>query len=356
MIRGTAPRDLRPVLQDALETIHLEFGQALEDVRRRRQRARGSRPALEGCLQTQFRAGERKPSPRGSRIVAALAVLALLGVGRISRIAAAAARRVPRRASARAGPGRRLRRTRAADGFVVTGLRDPLARDPRTLVAGTGLSPDAVDGRWAPYLALDPAICSRAGARRAAAARRRRARPRRRRAVRDRRARRRPGSPKRGAARRSSPESRARRHRGALDAASRPASPPSSAGAAVRRAAPRDRPPGRTRCSHVSRSTCVSSTRWPRPPGAISSGVSGHTDADGPDESNVPLSQRPRRLRAGRDRRRRRCTPSTSRRTGEGSRQPAASSRDEAGKQQNRRVHATRDAPQPMRPERSGRR
>ncbi len=40
--------------------------------------------------------------------------------------------------------------------FFVVGLRDPLARDPSTLIAGTGLLPDAVESRWEPYQALLP--------------------------------------------------------------------------------------------------------------------------------------------------------------------------------------------------------
>jgi outer membrane protein OmpA-like peptidoglycan-associated protein len=41
---------------------------------------------------------------------------------------------------------------------VVTGLRDPMAADPASLLAGTGLAADAVESRWELYQALDPRL------------------------------------------------------------------------------------------------------------------------------------------------------------------------------------------------------
>jgi len=42
--------------------------------------------------------------------------------------------------------------------FFVGGLRDPLARDPATLVAASNLSAELIDSRWEPYEALHPAF------------------------------------------------------------------------------------------------------------------------------------------------------------------------------------------------------
>ena len=47
---------------------------------------------------------------------------------------------------------------RRAGKFFVSGLRDPLAADPATLVEPTGLSQDAVASRWEPYYALHPSF------------------------------------------------------------------------------------------------------------------------------------------------------------------------------------------------------
>jgi OOP family OmpA-OmpF porin len=43
---------------------------------------------------------------------------------------------------------------RRAGRFYVAGLRDSLATDPATLIAGANLSPDEVDARWEPYQSL----------------------------------------------------------------------------------------------------------------------------------------------------------------------------------------------------------
>ena len=40
--------------------------------------------------------------------------------------------------------------------FFVAGLRDTLARDPASLVSAAGLSADAVESRWEPYQSLHP--------------------------------------------------------------------------------------------------------------------------------------------------------------------------------------------------------
>jgi OOP family OmpA-OmpF porin len=40
--------------------------------------------------------------------------------------------------------------------LVVTGLRDPLARDPAALVAASGLDSARLDAKWEPYIALRP--------------------------------------------------------------------------------------------------------------------------------------------------------------------------------------------------------
>ena len=56
----------------------------------------------------------------------------------------------------RAEPGIVVTENGQRDGkFYVTGLRDPLAADPRALLAEAGIDPVRVVGRWAPYQALD---------------------------------------------------------------------------------------------------------------------------------------------------------------------------------------------------------
>jgi outer membrane protein OmpA-like peptidoglycan-associated protein len=64
----------------------------------------------------------------------------------------------------RAEPGIVVISSGRSDGkYTVTGLRDPLARDPGTLLPQTQLSPNDVAGHWQPYQALLPSfVLSRA--------------------------------------------------------------------------------------------------------------------------------------------------------------------------------------------------
>ncbi|MEX2282191.1 MAG: OmpA family protein [Gemmatimonadota bacterium] len=157
VIRGNAPLDYRRTLQDAVETIHLQFGETLASFSGDASILDGSRPMLEACLQTQFRAEERKPQKRGAWIVFGLfAAAILLWIGASYRANARWGRYIE---TLRTQPGLTVVSAEREGGrFVVTGLRDPLAVDPAPLVAAAGLSNDDVLGRWTPYQALDSQI------------------------------------------------------------------------------------------------------------------------------------------------------------------------------------------------------
>lgn len=157
VIRGSAPRDFRTVLQSTLENVHLEFGEALESFNGDASTLDGSLPILEECLKTEYRSEERKGRSTGALLVAGVVLLALLTWGVLSYRASA---REGRYLDAlRAEPGITVVSTSHEDGkFVVSGLRDPRARDPLSLVPGTGLAQGDVVGRWAAYYALEPSL------------------------------------------------------------------------------------------------------------------------------------------------------------------------------------------------------
>ena len=164
VIRGTAPRALRRRCRRARDASTCSSPTTLEpfdgDAGASTARGRCSRPA---CSRSIGRRGAGR-GPRGAWIGGRAAV-ALLGLGRLLRYARRAAlERLRRRAAGRTRPGRRLARRARAAQFVVTGLRDPLARDPRRLLAATRLAADdVVERRWALYQALDPALVLRPG-------------------------------------------------------------------------------------------------------------------------------------------------------------------------------------------------
>jgi OOP family OmpA-OmpF porin len=156
-IRGSAPRELRRALQDALESIHLEFGHVLESFDGDASVLDNARPALEACLQTEFRASERHPPTRGAWALAGIVAIALLvWLGLSYR---ANNRWAHYLEALRAEPGIVVvSEGRRGGRFVVSGLRDPLASDPQSLIAATGLETADVAGVWAPYQALDTPI------------------------------------------------------------------------------------------------------------------------------------------------------------------------------------------------------
>jgi OOP family OmpA-OmpF porin len=157
VIRGSAPREYRRRLQDALETVHLQLGAELEAFDGDTRAFAVARPALEACLELEYRTAERAPRRR-----LAWALLSLLLAAGL--IWAAFAWRTARREAAfveamRAEPGLVVLSADHRRGRLeVAGLRDPLARDPQTLLGSADLSADDVVMTWAPYFALSPSI------------------------------------------------------------------------------------------------------------------------------------------------------------------------------------------------------
>ena len=157
VVRGPAPADLRHTLQQAIETIHLQQIADLEAVDGDASRFDDVRPVLQECLESRYKADETPVSYRNWWIGAGLAAAVLLGWFGVRWVEA---RRLDRYlAVLDAQPGLVVVDARRERGrVVVSGLRDPLAVDPASLLAGTGLAPGSVDGRWELYQALDPRL------------------------------------------------------------------------------------------------------------------------------------------------------------------------------------------------------
>jgi OOP family OmpA-OmpF porin len=157
VIRGTAPRTYRQTLVDAVEELHLRFGEALQNYNGDASALEEGRSVLEACLDSQYRADEKKPSTRGAwLVVAAVAIALIVWAGFAYRTHL---RRERYLAALQAEPGLVVLEAGGSWGrYVVTGLRDPLAHDPATLIAGTGLSANDVVGHWSPYQSLDASL------------------------------------------------------------------------------------------------------------------------------------------------------------------------------------------------------
>ncbi len=160
LVRGRAPQEFHSSLQDALESIHLQYPEELESLSGDVSALESARPILEACLEMRYQA-EKGASPyRGAWIAAALLLL-ILGMWGFFH-ARDQVRWNRYLARLRSEPGIVVVSAGREGGkFTVTGLRDPLAPDPGSLIPASGLPPEEVNGRWELYQALDPGLILR---------------------------------------------------------------------------------------------------------------------------------------------------------------------------------------------------
>ena len=158
VIRGTAPTELRETFQETLERIHLQFGSSLREFNGDAAEFAGTRPLLEECFQAHYDAlatasADRKITP--FKVIIAVLLLGVLiwaffWIRDVRRWNAYIAR-------LKSEPGIVVTDIGKQDGkYFVSGLRDPLAKEPAALIDGTGLSADSVVGRWQAFQALTP--------------------------------------------------------------------------------------------------------------------------------------------------------------------------------------------------------
>ncbi len=154
VIRGTAPRELRSTLADALDTIHLQFGDQLDSFTGDNTPFEATRPILETLLQAQYKHEKQPHRSRLKWVAIAVAALAAVAFWWWAREAARWNAYVER---LRAEPGIVVvSEGRQAGRRVVTGLRDPLSVDPESLLAQSGFQASSVTSRWDLYQSLDP--------------------------------------------------------------------------------------------------------------------------------------------------------------------------------------------------------
>ena len=155
VIRGQAPDSLLLRQQDTLETVHLEFASQLADFSGDSTPFVPARPLLEDCLETVLsttRSGEKRRfvwlrwAIPLFLVVAALGALYVRSTMRWNRAVEAL----------RAEPGIVVvDASRGWGSWDISGLRDPVARDPGAVIQSAGIDPPALSGKWEGYLSLD---------------------------------------------------------------------------------------------------------------------------------------------------------------------------------------------------------
>lgn len=157
VIRGEAPESVLRKQQDTLETIHLQFAGPLAEFSGDTAALEPAQGLLEECLETVVDTGRHR---RGrllwlrwalplAAVAVALIILAAMSTSRFQR-AVAILRNEPGLVVIDA--------ERVWWNWQISGLRDPQARTPEAVLAGAGLVPRALHGRWESYLSLDSAV------------------------------------------------------------------------------------------------------------------------------------------------------------------------------------------------------
>ncbi len=157
VVRGQAPDTLLTKLQDTVETIHLQFFAPLADFDGDTSPLAGVRPLLEECLATVVATGRERTGRRAVWLTWAIAALLVILV--VGGIAWRSHQRWSRAvAQLRSEPGIVLVRAERSGRWSFTGLRDPMAADPSTLLATAGVDTAAVEQHWERYLSLQPQL------------------------------------------------------------------------------------------------------------------------------------------------------------------------------------------------------
>lgn len=155
VIRGHPPRELRSVLEDTIDSIHVLKGSGLANFQGAAASFESLRSELEACLRSQYAAAKKGKMRAWIAVTTAAAFLtaALLVALRNELRWRSFVRQL------NAQPG--IAVTAAHKGWFapsqITGLRDASASDPAEIARSANIDPAKVQFHWKDFFALDPA-------------------------------------------------------------------------------------------------------------------------------------------------------------------------------------------------------
>jgi outer membrane protein OmpA-like peptidoglycan-associated protein len=162
-VRGVAPRTLNRTFQDTVDTIEEDKAEELQSFAGDPSTFESCRPQVEACLLGGAEPGREKTKSGIARVllfgVPALIIAALLGWWGYSMYWQNRWTGFARRVAAE--PGFVVTTAEKRDGgFLISGLRDPLAVDPATFAQAAGLPLNKITFRWEQFHSLDPRFAS----------------------------------------------------------------------------------------------------------------------------------------------------------------------------------------------------
>ncbi len=153
IIRGNPPQELRLVFQQAIEKIHLKLSREINTFTGDTEPFQASTADLETCLAIQYKSAAKKNYTYAWAFLGAIAIacsiwsfFAIRGQLRWHAYLQ----------QLNSQPGIIVINTKQHNGkYFISGMRDPLAVDPQTLIQSTNINPNTVIGQWQPYLSLE---------------------------------------------------------------------------------------------------------------------------------------------------------------------------------------------------------
>jgi OOP family OmpA-OmpF porin len=158
VIRGQFPESVPQRLQQSLEQIHLEYASPLGDFEGDAAPFASAAALLEENLETVLSTDRKTERAKMAWLRWAIPLAAiLLLLGGLATASWLRWRRAVRLMQAEPGyvvidADRSWRR------WQFRGLKDPMARDPRAVLAALGSTPATIDAAWKPYISLDSAM------------------------------------------------------------------------------------------------------------------------------------------------------------------------------------------------------
>ncbi|MBV6621647.1 MAG: OmpA family protein [Rivularia sp. (in: Bacteria)] len=156
IIRGNAPEDLRIIFQNAIEKIHLKFGREINNFSGDTKPFEASKPYLEACLESHY----ETPSQNKYFYTWVFIGILTLALGSWGFFTIRGNKRWGSYVqSLREQPGIVVTKAEKRNGkYLIAGMRDPLAKEPNTLIKASKLNPKAVVHQWKPFISLDRKI------------------------------------------------------------------------------------------------------------------------------------------------------------------------------------------------------
>ncbi|HRI38609.1 MAG TPA: OmpA family protein, partial [Nitrospira sp.] len=159
VIRGAPPASLREDFHDVLDRIHAEQANALAAFNGDATPFHLVRPHLEACLQAHYESGQPRNALKPWILGGAL-LLACFWWG--WNAYQAHARWTHLLVQLKSEPGIVVTNERSMWGsYHLEGLRDPLAKDPSSLISEAGIDPSTVTASWSSFYALDSQLIGR---------------------------------------------------------------------------------------------------------------------------------------------------------------------------------------------------